>query len=290
MNSSAVLIVNPASGSFSEKRLMSAVGLLKEKFGDVSILYTHKGGDAEVMARDAVRKSPDVILAVGGDGTFNEVVNGTAFTDVPVAFIPAGTTNVLARELDLPADIYDATLKALSGRIEYVHLGRINGRYFVLMAGVGFDGEAVYGVNQRVKRLSGKGAYVLSGLKCFMRYRPGRLRIVIDGRVYEGHGLIVCNAGYYAGNFRVCPDAGLGSPYLHVSVMQGGKRSDLLRYVLGVVSGRHKEQVCIKGRRIDVSGDAHIQIDGDYFGRAPAVITFHEKALRLIVSSVSSVP
>ncbi|NOZ25719.1 MAG: diacylglycerol kinase family lipid kinase [Nitrospirae bacterium] len=283
MSSSAVLIVNPASGSFSEKRLMSAVGLLKEKFGEVSVLYTHKGGDAEVMARDAVRRSPDMILAVGGDGTFNEVVNGTAFTDVPVAFLPAGTTNVLARELGLPSDLHDATLKALNGRAEYVHLGRINGRYFVLMAGIGFDGETVRRVNQRLKRVSGKGAYLLSGLGCFLRYRPPRLGIVIDGKAYEGHGLIACNAGYYAGNFRVCPDAGLGSPCLHVSVMEGGRRSDLLRYVLGVVSGRHKGPACIEGRRIEVSGEAHVQIDGDYFGRTPAVITFHERALRLIV-------
>ncbi len=286
MNSSAVLIVNPASGSFSEKRLLSAIEVLKKRFSDVSIFYTGKRGDAERIAGDAVKKSPEMILAIGGDGTFNEVVNGTAFTDVPVAFIPAGTTNVLARELDFPADIYKATLKALNGKTEYVHLGRINDKYFVLMAGIGFDGEAVYRVNQRLKRVSGKGAYLISGLKCFMRYRPDLLRIVVDDREYEGYGLIVCNAGYYAGSFRVCPDAGLRAPHLYVSIMHGGKRSDLLRSVFEVISGGRmssEETSCIKGNGIVVSGDAHIQIDGDYFGTTPAEITFHERALRLIV-------
>ncbi len=286
MNSSAVLIVNPASGSFSEKRLLLSIEVLKKRFSDVSLYYTGRRGDAEKIAGDAVRKSPDMILAIGGDGTFNEVVNGTAFTDVPVAFIPAGTTNVLARELDFPSDIYKATLKALDGRTEYVHLGRINDKYFVLMAGIGFDGEAVYRVNQRLKRLSGKGAYLVSGLRCFMRYRPDLLRIAVDDRIYEGYGLIVCNAGYYAGSFRVCPDAGLRAPHLYVSIMHGGKRGDLLRYVVGVITGRRmssEEATCIKGRKVVVSGDAHIQIDGDYFGTTPAVITLHERALRLIV-------
>ncbi|HEB74776.1 MAG TPA: diacylglycerol kinase family lipid kinase [Nitrospirae bacterium] len=283
MSSSAVLIVNPASGSYSEERLMLAVGLLRERFGEVSILRTGKRGDAEAMARDAAAKSPEMILSVGGDGTFNEVVNGTAFTDVPVAFVPAGTTNVLARELGLPGDIYDAVKETLRGRPEYVHLGRINGRYFVLMAGIGFDGEAVWRVKQGLKRISGKGAYVLSGLGCFLRYRPGRLRIVIDGRACEGYGLVACNSGYYAGSFRICRGAGLGSPCLHVSVMEGGRRSDLLRYVLRVVIGRPAVPACVEGRRIEVYGDAHIQVDGDYFGRTPAVITFHENALRLMV-------
>ncbi|VAX32394.1 Transcription regulator [contains diacylglycerol kinase catalytic domain] [hydrothermal vent metagenome] len=286
MSSSAVLIVNPVSGSFSEKRLLLSIEVLKKGFSDVSIFYTGKRGDAEQIAVDAVRKSPEMILAIGGDGTFNEVVNGTAYTDVPVAFIPAGTTNVLARELDFPADIYQATLKALDGKTEYVHLGRINDKYFVLMAGIGFDGKAVYRVNQRLKHLSGKGAYLISGLKCFMRYRPELLRIVVDDKVYEGYGLIVCNAGYYAGSFRVCPDAGLGAPHLYVSIMHGAKRSDLLRYVFDVVCGGRmssERTTCIKGKSIVVSGDAHIQIDGDYFGTTPAVITFHERALRLIV-------
>ena len=117
------------------------------------------------------------------------------------------------------------------------------------------------------------------------RYSPDRLRIVVDDTAYEGYGLIVCNAGYYAGSFRACPDADLRSPELCVLITHGKRRIDLLRYVVGIVRGRQldlKDITYTRGRKITVKGNAHIQIDGDYLGRTPAEITLQERALRLI--------
>ncbi len=287
------MIVNPASGSFSEEGLRVSAGLLRRRFREVSILFTGRRGDAESMARDAVRGTPELILVVGGDGTFNEVVNGTAYSGVPVAFIPTGTTNVLARELGIPREMEQATLRALEGRTEYVNLGRIDGRYFALMAGIGFDGDAVKGVREGLKRVWGKGAYILSGLRAFLGYRPRRLGIAVDGSALEGFGLIVCNSGYYAGEYRVCPDASLRSPSFSIFIMHGGSRKALLRYVVGIIRGRHlalRDVTYLRGRRIEVTGEAEVQVDGDYLGTTPAVITLQEKALLLRVSSVSSAP
>jgi YegS/Rv2252/BmrU family lipid kinase len=286
MNSSIVLIINPLSGNFSQKKLSASVELLKKKYRDISFMYTRRRGDAEMFAREALQKSPEMILVAGGDGTFNEVANGAAFSGIPLAFLPSGTTNVLARELSLPDDMYEATLRAIHGRPDYISLGRINGRYFVLMAGVGFDGEAVYGASEGVKKVSGKGAYILSGLRAFVGYQPERLNITIDEDDYEGYGLIVCNARYYAGNFMVCPDADIRSEYLSIFIMHVGKRIDLLTYIWEIIRGRTpqlRSVTCRKGKSVAVSEGAHIQIDGDYLCMSPIKIACREGALRIVV-------
>lgn len=285
MRSSVALIVNPVSGAFSSRRLSASIELLRKRYSDVSVQYTEGKGDAERLVREAVRHSPEMILIVGGDGTFNEAANSAAFSDVPLGFIPSGTTNVLARELSIPNDIYRATERAVDGRPEYINLGSINGRYFVLMAGIGYDGETVYGIRRGIKRISGKGAYILSGLGVLLNYNPKRLFITVDDREYEGYGLILCNARKYAGDFVVCPDAGLTMPYLSVFIVHNRRRLDLLKYVTGIITGRHlrlKGITLTKGRSISVSEGAHIQVDGDYYGISPVSIGISERALRII--------
>ncbi len=281
----AALIINPVSGSFSDKKMAGAVKLLEQNYR-VTLFYTKKRGDAEEFSRELIKDKPALIGVVGGDGTFNEVINSTACSDIPLAFIPTGTSNVLAKEFSIPEDIQKATERMLSGRARDLHLGLINNsRYFALMAGIGFDGEAVYKVNSKIKRLIGKGAYIISGFQVMVNYSPERLKIIIDEKEYEGYGLIVCNARKYAGPFSVCPDADMSAPHLCVFIMHGRGRIDVLKTVLGIIRGNSLKLDNItytKGLKISVTGEAHIQIDGDYFGKTPAEITLKEHALKLI--------
>lgn len=285
MDSSAVLIINPASGAYSEKKLQAAAALLQGHYSDVTLRYTRKSGDAEELAREAARESPAVIVAAGGDGTFNEVANGAAFSKVPLAFLPMGTTNVLARELSIPEDINAAVSMIIKGTWEDINLGSIDDRHFVLMAGIGFDGESVYGLNQQIKSFSGKGAYILSGIMTIVRYNPELLHITIDGRSDEGYGLIVCNGRFYAGGFHVCPDASLKSDELSVFIMHGNRRKELLQHIFRVAAGGvpgHHGVTYRSGKHIRISGKAHTQVDGDYYGKTPAEIRIRKDALRVI--------
>lgn len=289
MRSSVCIIANPEARGSSPGKVEHAAGLFRQKGFDVSVLLTGRRGDAELMAVECAGKKTPLVAAAGGDGTINEVMNGLAGTDVPLAVIPLGTTNVLAKELNIPEDTAGAVDVAVGGTARPISLGRISyqggERYFCLMAGMGFDADAVHGMNASVKKLSGKLAYVLSGVMTLLRYDPSELVLRVDGLEHRGHAAIIGKAAKYGGNFSVTPDANLADPHLYACIFRGRRRRDLLRYVSGVVRGAHlsfDDVVYARAEAIEVEGDAHIQIDGDYLGRTPARITVVRDAVRLI--------
>ena len=307
MRKKIILIGNPVAGRGAAGRIARAVDMIKSRGFKVRLMLTGRKGDAELFSKEIFKDQsgiPDtqpvpLIIAAGGDGTYNEVINGIAYSDIPMAILPLGTTNVLARELDIPEVMEKALDIALGGKVQNVCLGKITlsaqvsgvscqgsgiTRYFLLMAGIGFDGEAVYGIKSRIKRYSGKGAYIWSGLKTFMFWNPDKLTFNIDGKLCEGYSAIICNAAKYAGHFKVAPDAKLQEPSLYAFIMQGRKRSDILRYVSGIIRGNHlkfSDMTYQKAEKIEINGNACIQIDGDYFGKTPATIEIVPDALKL---------
>ncbi|MEK7196585.1 MAG: diacylglycerol kinase family protein [Nitrospirota bacterium] len=320
MRKKIILIGNPVAGRGAAGRIARAVDIIKSRGFKVRLMLTGKKGDAELFSKEIFKDQSEIpdtqpvplIIAAGGDGTYNEVINGIAYSDIPMAILPLGTTNVLARELDIPEVMEKALDIALGGKVQNVCLGKITlrehkiqdsiskiqdsnfelrtlnselSRYFLLMAGIGFDGEAVYGIKSRIKRYSGKGAYIWSGLKTFMLWNPDKLTFNIDSRGYEGYSAIICNAAKYAGHFKVAPDAKLQEPSLYAFIMQGRKRSDIVRYVSGIIRGNHlkfSDMTYRKAEKIEINGDACIQIDGDYFGKTPATIEIVPDALKLV--------
>jgi diacylglycerol kinase (ATP) len=293
MKSSIILICNPAAKGMSKAKIERACRLLEQKDYRVELLLTKQRGEAEQFAKDRAKRPASVIIAAGGDGTFNEVANGIAGSEIPMAILPLGTTNVLAKELDIPHSLEGAleialnnTPKSLSlGRIAMVRDSSLVSRYFILMAGIGFDGEAVYGINETFKKITGKGAYLYSGVKTLLRFDPDELEVTVDGKKHSAYSLIVGNASKYGGHFRVTPDVRLIDPILHVCLFKGRKRIDTLRYVFGIATGSHlkfADVEYLKAGEIAIKGHAHIQIDGDYFGMTPAEISIVPSALRLI--------
>jgi YegS/Rv2252/BmrU family lipid kinase len=293
MKSSIVLIFNPTAKNASGRKIAKASHFLRSRGYKAEILFTEQKGHAESLARDAVKESPSLIIAAGGDGTFNEIVNGIAGSEIPMAILPLGTTNVLAKELGLPETVDYALEVALNGTPKTVSLGKIYvtrysslvTRYFLLMAGIGFDGEAVFRINETLKKVSGKGAYIFSGFKTLSVFNPDRLILDVDGKTYTGYSVIISKVAKYGGNFKITPDARLTDPFFYVCLFKGKGRLDILRYVTGVVAGKHlgfRDVEYVKAKNIDVEGDAHIQIDGDYFGRSPARIEVVPDTVRLV--------
>lgn len=290
MKSSITLIANPAAKGASGRKMQRAIELLRSAGHGVNVHLTGQRGDAEGLARNACLENAELIIACGGDGTINEVINGAAYSKTKVAILPMGTTNVLAKELGIPENIEGAVRRALSGRAHTVSLGKISfssrvTRYFCLMAGIGFDADAVYGFKESIKKRSGKGAYIISGLKTIIGYSPEELSFVVDGVRYAGYSAIIGKASKYGGNFKITPDASLLKPELYVFIMHGNRRSDMLRYVFGILMGRRagfRDVTYTRASSIEINGNARIQIDGDYIGNTPATITVAPDALRLV--------
>jgi YegS/Rv2252/BmrU family lipid kinase len=294
MRQKIVMISNPAARGYSRNRIDAAISFLENNGFSAELLLTRTRGHAEDMAKQAVQQRPYCIIAAGGDGTINEVMNGMINTETPLGILPLGTSNVLARELSVSSDPEKAMQRIVTTAPGTVSPGRLEAtapdsspldRHFILMAGIGFDAEAVLNADSGIKKISGEGAYILSGIRSLVRYSPGELAITADGRNFTGYAAIIGKAGRYGGDFRVTPDADIHAPCFYACIFHGKGRYDLLRYAAGVVLGRHLELkgvTYLKASEILVSGKAHIQIDGDYAGMTPARITISQDALRLI--------
>ena len=287
----AGLVVNPVAGGRALRSIYKVEELLRKEVS-LKTFVTRKRGDAESFARELSGR--DAIIVAGGDGTINEVINGLLLSDnteaskIPsLAIIPWGTANVLANELSIPGGTEDAVHLLLTGEPKKISLGRINGRFFSLMVGIGFDGETVLGVSSAIKRVTGKGAYILSGIMNLLRYNPSIINIKTDRHTISGTTAIIGNTHYYAGRFHVTSEASIIEPFLDLCLFTGRRRKDMLRYVFGVIRERHlkyKDVHYEKCSHLEISsaGTVYIQVDGDYFGTLPVKIDVVSDALNII--------
>ena len=263
-----------------------------QKKAYLSTFITKKQGDALEIAKRS--KKADRIIAAGGDGTINEVINGVLSSDdpetreIPLSIIPIGTANVLAKELGIPEDIDGAVHRIFSGSERKISLGRINGRYFSLMAGIGFDAETVLGVKSDViKKISGKLAHVVSGLKVLIHHNPAPIKIITSDKELHGYTAVIGNAKCYGGFFYVTPGASVTEPHLDICLFQGRKRADILRFIIGVLRQKHldfKDVDYVKALHMQIQSDSrvHVQIDGEYFGTLPVTIEVVRDAINVV--------
>lgn len=284
------LIGNPIAGGGALKKLKKAELILKTKGIPFETLLTKKKGDGELFATRIRENEKDriLVIAAGGDGTYNEIANGLVYSTIPLAILPMGTTSVLAKELKIPKDIKKAIELAINGPVTRVHLGKIKNkekeRFFLLMAGIGFDGLAVYNVDLKKKKHLRKLAYLWSGIKTLITYKPLKLKIH-NGVSLKAYTVVISKASCYGGDFKIAPDITLQSPFFSVFVSKTKSRIRLAQQILGVIFGKHlgmKETEYFRTESLRILGDSHVQIDGDYFGKTPVQIRIVKNALSLV--------
>lgn len=296
------IIANPAARRASREEIEKVLEILRAEGYSPELLYTEKPGDGIRLSKEIVKnydpQEIHAVIAAGGDGTFNEVANGLIGSPVPMAILPMGTTNVLAKELKIP-EYPDGAINLLKenpvsivpARIKLISPSNEQERYFLLMAGIGFDGEAVYGVNKRIKKFSGKLAYIMSGVKNFIKYDPVPMKIILDDEETEGYNVVVCKAACYGGYFRMAPDADLKEPFLYAVVFTKSKKLSLLKYVAGVLTAIHvkfHDVIYKRVSRITIEPERHVQIDGDYLGKGRVDIKAGYERLKIFVPNNSS--
>ena len=283
------IILNPTAGARRRGLLDEIVSRLKRGGATVTLEETEGPGHATALAqRAAARGEADVIVAAGGDGTINEVARGLVGQGVPLGIIPLGTANVLAIELGLRQRAAEVADMLLSGPARLIGTGLVEGRIFLMMVGIGYDGVVVHAINPRLKRLWGKGAFVWAGLKAWIR-GPGRdIRLVADGREKRAQWAIVLNGRYFAGPYVLSPEGDISKPGLTLFLFRDGGRLALVRYLIALGLGRvpklgDVEVLPVRQVRFLAPEGLEVEVDGDARGALPQTIEQGTAFLRLVV-------
>ena len=201
--------VNPNAGmKKAAKHLSDMIGIFNRAGYDVSVFITEKKGDAQVKVME-MADSVDVVVCCGGDGTFNEVMTGVmqAGVDVPLGYIPAGSTNDFANSLKLPTDMLEAARNIVEGQPVPYDVGKFGDRYFSYVASFGAFTRTSYATPQNLKNALGHTAYILSGIQELSQIREISVKLEMDEGVLEGNYLFgaVCNSTSVAGILTLDP-------------------------------------------------------------------------------------
>ncbi len=225
-----LIVHNPVAGGRKRGRLRRVVAALAAGGHEVELYATRGPGDAATHLR-ARQGRLDVVVAAGGDGTVNEVVNGLAGRAYrALGVLPLGTTNVLARELGLPRTVAGLAAVLVGEGTTAVYPGLADGRRFVMWVGAGIDGWVVSHANLRLKRWFGRLAYGVSFFAAARRFGRVRFQVRLDGESVEAWSVIASRGRLYAGSFVLSERARLDSPALVVMLLQDRGLGALLRY------------------------------------------------------------
>jgi YegS/Rv2252/BmrU family lipid kinase len=292
----AAIIYNPvARGLSRNKRALESTPALLAKSGiEACLVPTVSPGSAGPQAREQIQAGCDLIIAAGGDGTINEVIDGMRGSSVALAILPGGTANVLAREIKMPVNLARAAAHIASLESCRIALGalRLRGtrnRSFVCMTGVGLDAEIVSRINLDLKAAAGKLAYYACGFS--QVFRPiSEFQVTVDGKPFLASFALVSRVRNYGGDLEIARGASLLRDDFEIVLFQGTASVQYLGYLAAVLARQiHRSPGCtvLYGRSLQFEPPAgqnvFVQVDGELAGNLPASIELLPDALTLLV-------
>jgi diacylglycerol kinase (ATP) len=289
----ACVILNPKAGSVENlDRLLGQIGKLNPSV----VRLTRRKGSAAALAAKAVSQGYDYIIAAGGDGTLNEVVNGIAgrTARVRVGLLPLGTGNDFARSINLPLEVEENIALLQAARAKPIDLVRVRSdrvRYFVNVSAGGFSGLVDEKLTPQIKRNWGPLAYVRSAAAAFPELRAYRTTVRLDKKetfCADLYNVIVANGRYVAGGLPVAPKARLADGLLDIILIPALSKTELILLAAQVVLGKHlRTKGTIFRRAATVSIRSRpgmwFNVDGELVGNQPATFEVMPRALHFVV-------
>lgn len=262
-----------------------------------SVLMTTARGDATKFAENYARDY-DMLVVSGGDGTFNEAMDGVmnAGIDIPIGYIPSGSTNDFANGLGLPKTILEAADRVTNGKIKTLDIGDFNGRHFSYVASFGAFTSTTYTVPQNLKNMLGHTAYILSGIKDVVNIHPIHAKVVADRgseseRIVEGNFLFgaICNSTSVGGIIHLSEnDVDMNDGKMEILLIKMPKDILEMNSIIGsmminVLDTKQIEFFSAKNIEVDIDKDTHWTLDGEYEEGAEHVeIKTLESAIKII--------
>lgn len=278
----ARLIYNPTSGREEIRRLLPDILDRLDKAGiETSCHATAGEGDATREAAEACERGYDIIIASGGDGTLNEVINGMAGQRhlPPLGIFPLGTTNDFARAMKIPRRWEDYCDLIIQNQTRPIDIGKVNGRHFINIAGGGSLTELTYEVPSRLKTMIGQLAYYVKGVEKMVNLSP--MHLVIDAAGHdtiEGEFMLflVANSNSVGGFEKLAPGAEIDDGILDVIAVRKCNLAEFIRLVTMALRGDHFNDphvVYLKTPKMEVVSPNHVllNLDGELGGELPGV-------------------
>lgn len=274
------IIANPVAGRGRGREIWPTVAEELARQGMAfEFAFTKYPGHAAELSAQAVRAGHDLVVAVGGDGTLTEVVNGLVGSEVRLGLIPVGTGNDFARSLAIPTDPAQAVQVLGDETSIMVDLGQVGQDYFINVAGVGFDAQVAMTMAQKAHWLKGTSAYIYAVLRSLITCKPFPLVLRLDGVEYCFHALLVAvaNGQYIGGGMRIAPLAETDDGLFDVVVLENLSAAAFLRAFPTVFKGEHLSHPKVKlfrAKRVEVIPVAEginipAQAEGNFIGHAP---------------------
>ena len=291
------MIFNPAARGEKARRFRRQLDVIGAQ---CALKATASPGDAWRLATEAVTDGFDLIVAAGGDGTVNEVLNGIGdapdgFARARLGVLPLGTVNVFARELKIPLRVERAWEVLQRGRetkidlprVEFFANGVLQKRYFCQLAGAGLDARAIELVDWRHKKQVGKLAYVIAGLKALCEKKP-ETTVRANGQSVTGELVLIGNGKFYGGSFAILPLADLRDGRLDICVLPRVNWTALLRSAPGLLlRGKLPASVAqhLSAETFELTSEsaAAFELDGEWVGKLPATFSIEREKLRVVV-------
>jgi len=290
------LIYNPAAGKLRRgngEAIPASREVLEARGNAVTLAPTGGPGEARSLARQAVEYGADLVLAAGGDGTINEVINGVVGSVVPLGVLPLGTANVLATELGLTGKTEEIAAVIPDLAAERISVGLVRPtaaepRYFAMMAGIGLDAHIARSVDLDLKKRLGKIAYWIGGFGQLGRKFP-EFDVTLGGRKLRSSFTLAARVRNYGGDLEIAKTASLLEDYFEVVVFEGEDSFQYLKYLTGVLANRLDRMMGVtvaQARQLALTcppgHDVYVQVDGEAAGQLPATIEIVPNALTLL--------
>lgn len=299
----ACLILNPAAGPRDfHRQLNKAVEHLRDRGWEVKLLETTEKGDATRLARQAADQRCDVAIAVGGDGTINEVVNGIAGSDTALGIIPAGTANVYAADVGIPiwSPLRPNALRIAAeiihtGQRRKIDLGQIQladgrQRYFFMWCGVGLDAAISQEVRTEDTRRLGMAAWVVAGVMVALNFMGTRGNVMVGNQSERKRVLwaIVSNGQLYGRLWRIAPQAKMNDGLLDLTVFEGYGVLSTLRHLAGLTLGQYARDPTVHFYRgcsftLETRKPLPVHVDAEPVGTTPVQINIVPGSLNVVL-------
>jgi diacylglycerol kinase (ATP) len=294
----ARLIYNPSSGREEIKRKLPEILQRLERGGlETSTHATIGEGDAILAATEAVERGFDVIIAAGGDGTLNEVINGMAEKKRRplLGILPLGTTNDFARALSIPRK-WEAACDIITHQFtRSIDVGKVNHKYFINIAGGGSMTELTYEVPSKMKTMIGQLAYYMKGLEKLPRLRP--IEVYIKSPEMDLHEqvmlFLITNSNSVGGFEKLAPEASLDDGLFDVFILKRCNLGEFIRVVSAALRGEHINDpnvIYFKTNSIQVTSPDYVQInlDGEFGGTLPSMFSLLPSHIKIIVDETGN--